>query len=504
MSKEEAVVLGWESVIKEFLDLKRDTEEEKYLKDILKDVVENCEKNNWFNNESIKSYVESMKSKKTDGVTLLASMKEKLFGFRDIENLVAEIDIKGLCDAYVAKSLDLSKKYSPMLWIDSASKNASSVSFATHVVKLTHSKIDTPSIFDSIDATSDLYVSTSSLKEKIVDGAVAGNQFAPIFQFLELEFNGIKLASELSRKETVALESFSKDAEQLSLWNKAFKAVSIPGDMAAHALLKQIYFPASSVSDHQYHLLCPVVSSSLAHLVYQTLFNDDNKLINSQYEKNKYCPYVRVRYPNRANISVTASNHSNASQLNGKRGGKLHLLAAQPPTWKKTLSPPIKRKSWFDYGIPYSAVKNNVDYIREFLLRFESADLSVRDPNRKKWLIEWVGSIVDDVLFYAGNIQSLPAGWTNDAAIKLKAEHQYFLDPYRDDEVFQSRRSNENWQAVVCLDFAGWLNKQLKGINSKFTPQPWHTKLWVELMEPQLRELNETLGFMQSYKKENV
>jgi CRISPR-associated protein Csy1 len=68
--------------------------------------------------------------------------------------------------------------------------------------------------------------------------------------------------------------------------------------------------------------------------------------------------------------------------------------------------------------------------------------------------------------------------------------HQYFLDPYRDDKTFQSARKASNWQAVVCQDFAHWLNQKLIGKEKNFTPQPFHTRIWIELLEQPLREHN--------------
>ena len=49
-------------------------------------------------------------------------------------------------------------------WINKASQDASSVSFATHVIKLTHSKIDGSSIYDQISSQKNDILTTSSLK----------------------------------------------------------------------------------------------------------------------------------------------------------------------------------------------------------------------------------------------------------------------------------------------------------------------------------------------------
>jgi CRISPR-associated protein Csy1 len=142
-----------------------------------------------------------------------------------------------------------------------------------HVNKLTHSKIDSPSIYDQISATKTEYITTSALTVKAIDGAVAGNQFAPIFQLLELECNGIKLAAELSNPKSDALELFSEENEYLE-WNQGFGKALVSGSLASHLLAKQVYFSLnqSDSASEQYHLLCNVTSSSMAQAIFEGCF----------------------------------------------------------------------------------------------------------------------------------------------------------------------------------------------------------------------------------------
>ncbi|MFW8602442.1 type I-F CRISPR-associated protein Csy1, partial [Desulfobacterota bacterium M19] len=178
----------------------------------------------------------------------------------------------------------------------------------------------------------------------------------------------------------------------------------------------------------------------------------------------------------------------NASQLNGKRGGKLALFCSQPPIWEGQLKPPINQSSFLYAGLNYHKVKEPIDFLRDFLIRFEKINLSTKDPKKKKWIDGWVNNIIDEIFLYAACIQNLPPGWSNYRNIKLKLEHRYFLDPHRDDEDFQKLRQSTDWQTVVCSDFANWLNGRLKGKDKKFTPQREHTQMWKKLMEKELRE----------------
>lgn len=356
------------------------------------------------------------------------------------------------------------------------------MSFATHVIKLTHSKIDSPSLFDCIDAQDNRYMTTSALQEKIIDGAVAGNQFAPIFQFLELELNGEKLASKFS-SENKTLSPFTDSDEEMIEWNHNFKKALSSDKISTHTLAKQVYFPVDNpVTENKYHLLCNVISSSLAHTVYLNMFSEGQKQVKKIREKGKFSDNSSINFVHTAHLCATASNHSNASQLNGKRGGRLYLFSSQPPIWQSQLKPPINRKSCFD-DFYNATIKTELDYMREFLLRFKNLDLSINDPKRKQWLEKWVNNIIDELLFYAGTIHNLPSGWSNTEQIKLKTEHQYFLDPFREDIEFQSACKINNWQTVICADFSYWLNRQLIGKSKQFTPKKEHHRIWMRLLE---------------------
>jgi CRISPR-associated protein Csy1 len=104
-----------------------------------------------------------------------------------------------------------------------------------------------------------------------------------------------------------------------------------------------------------------------------------------------------------------------------------------------------------------------------------------------------MGEIIDEVLGYAANIQNINPGWSNTNDIKLKLEHQYFLDPYRDNDAFQMARKASDWHAVICKDFAQWLNRLLIGKEKQFTPQREHRRLWMAFMDQPLRDYNQTI-----------
>jgi CRISPR-associated protein Csy1 len=169
----------------------------------------------------------------------------------------------------------------------------------------------------------------------------------------------------------------------------------------------------------------------------------------------------------------------------------LNLLNCKPPIWEDQLKPPITHKSLFGRAFYLPAAKEDIDYLRDYLLRFDQLGLSTRAPERWKWIEKWAGSIAEQFLAYVVRIQKLPAGWTGSEGIALKREHQYLLDPFRHDEEFQAARKGVDWQRVVCDDFGSWLNGRLRGKDKKFTPQAEHRRMWAKLLENPLREHND-------------
>lgn len=495
MAEEMGELQTWDDVITDFLAGKKSAEEEKYIKDEIKKIAEFYKRKNYYGEEFIAALFDPKKGKKEKSQLALDFQREKLQEILSLELNPEDLDVAKLNQDYAKKCADLENKYEARSWITKAAKDAVSVSFATHVAKLTHSKIDSPSLYDSVTSVKTDVITTASLTEKAIDGAVAGNQFAPVFQFLELELAGRKLAAEFASDSSQALQFFAKDHEELALWNANFKNVLSRYSPSTHALAKQVYFPIEfnkANAPDSYHLLCHMKSSSLAHAIYNKVFDESQKEPKELRRKDKYSEYPVSSFVANARLSVTASNHSNASQLNGKRGGKLHLFSTQPPTWQNQLKPPLYKKSLFD-DFSHPSIKLEVDYLREYLLRFERIELSVKNPQRRKWIEKWVANIIDELLNYAATIQTLPAGWSDTEDCRLKTEHQYFLDPYRDDAAFQNFREGSDWQSVICSDFSRWLNRRLVGKEKKFTPQAEHSRWWAMLLEQPLREYNQII-----------
>lgn len=475
----------WQGLIKTFFAEKFEVDFVKYLKEVFKSVETAYQKEGLITDEEIEFIFNTRKNKRE------AEELESQFILAQLDRL-ARMEIKPQVLNFEhqkieinIKKQELNQKYHPENWLTWAAENATNVVFATHVPKLTHSSIDSSAFFDNTTSDKDRYLTTAKLKSIAIDGAVRGNQYAPVYQFLELERNGKKLANIFEDLETDVLEDFAKDRMQSREWNKGFSAALSTRRPAAHSLLKQVYFP---IDNGEYHLLCNVVSSSQAQAIFE--FMRRNTDVDYKLRSNrKYSPNEYFNFLNRANISITASNHGNASQLNGRRGGRLNLVLSQPPVWQTQLKPPMYISSFFYELSKSTEVRETIKYLADFLNRFENLQLSIKNPKRMRWLEQWIENLSDEVLVYVRTIQALPAGWSKTAGIKLKLAHQLLLDCHRDDESFIHERNSFDWGEVIIRDFAYWLNYRLRSANENFTPQDVHTKLWMKLFKTNFRDV---------------
>ncbi len=477
----------WQELIRNYLYDKSNTELIKHIKSACKDAEKSYNKSE-ISDDEFAIFIDARKNRKPDNVT---DIEFQINRFSQLLVFAEQLDFLNkheLQKNYDNEQNKLVEKYHPKSWLEDAANNASSVTFATHVAKLTHSKIDSPSLYDSIDSTKEGVITTSVLNEMIVDGAVAGNQYAPIYQLLCIEHEGLTLAEALLENGQDILRNFTTDENQLAKWHQRFKAVTQATELGTHALAKQIYFP---VNKKHYHLLVNIVSSSLAHQIFNTLFNYKERHIKKQYFDKKYVEASFFDYPKKATLSVTASNHSNASQLNGKRGGKLYLFNTQPPVWQSQLKPPAHHHSMFNVPELNYACADNIASLRKMLL--DTLDI-YRKPDVMRGLENWVKSIADEILTYASQIQHLEFGWSIDSTLEKQAiKHCYLLDPYRDDDKFVQLLHSDDWQETVSEHFAHWLNQKLAGKDKQFTPQSEHRKIWRRIFANKLRDFMETI-----------
>ena len=370
-------------------------------------------------------------------------------------------------------------------WINTSANNAISlqanskdtaISVATHVAKLTHSSISwaTSVFYKNNDEHG--YLSTSSIKKVKADVAHPDLKLAPISKFL-LFLHNKKLIDEIVNLEDFNIfKPFSVDNSEFEKWREGFFLYCTQNAVATHYLAKQVYFPVND----EYHLLSPMVSSVLDQEIYDRLnFDESMNEVRDCKNKGTYHPDIFISYPKKAILKVTASNNSNASLSNGKRGGKRYLFPSMPPTWQKIPSPPLKQKSLFAGEFDKRAWKLAKE-LQKYLIKLQNKEFgnkAIRDQVKQH-----INNIINILFDYVIEIQDMPSGWSEKA--KLKESHALWLDSNRDDQAFQEKRKSGQWQDDVCQDFGLWMNSKLSNKDMKLVK--FEKNKWAKLLQNRL------------------
>jgi len=412
---------------------------------------------------------------------------------KDSENKTRKI-LASLATSYsdIAKKVQATKqqaleKYKINQWLNDAAEKAGGVVLnVTHISKLTHSSAKGSNINVNIfEPTSDkpILVTTNCASKLPMDFAYSTAEYAPVAEFLQLDCDG-ELLGKLICEDSSILKPFAKDEAQLKQWQEQFSLAFNEKQKSTHEFLKQVYFPVGS----NYHLLTPLVSSSMAQLIYDRtwLTRQEDMVARNARNKGLFSNQVDVLFYKTAVLRITQTNHQNVSNLNGKRTGQLTLLPAVPPQWKTQLKPPTKIKTIFNRELGYQA-KKPLKKLRKLLLAIKFNELRV-NLQRKKLIAELITETADVVFDHVAQLHGLKhdAGWSLES--RLPTHQQYWLDPFRNDEDWQTSKADADWQTDIFNDFAKWVNKQLK--HPKLTLGVAQERHWRKLFIPLLREFN--------------
>lgn len=378
-----------------------------------------------------------------------------------------EVEIAKAKVEYAEKSMPIEESYKPIVWLTDAARRAKQISLATHAAKFTHSDAKASSVLVSKPFTdgkteNSQYLITANLTNKAID-AVGNAAALDVAKLLNIDVNGESLITQLQENHASALSAFTDNEELLQSWVTGFKLALSDEKLSSHNLTKQVYFPIKSeIGGVDYHLLCPLFSSSLAHKLHkkvtETRFGD-SKYIRDARRANKYDERMDVSFPNTAVQTFGGSKPQNISQLNSERYGQNFLLNAAPPTFQAQVKPPINSPSLFNRQLTYKVS----GYLRDF-----KAFLSNLKPEENNFKVRYkrdyhfILPMLDQLMIHAANIQTLPAGWASESNCKLKHAHALWLDVYNPYESFQREREKLDWQVVIAADFASWIIKQLK------------------------------------------
>jgi len=478
-----------------YVNRRRDEKEEKYLKDKPK-------KNKLTNGAIIERLLvivkkiskekdnikEIEKSKKTKGETSLNFQKrryESLIALVDDD--VSEQQLLDLKQEYQAFVFSNNEKHKTVTWLNQWTSKASDISFATHVGKLTHSSSKSSSILDNTIEKNNCYLTTNQLTYMEIDTASSNAASLPIADILKLSVNGTSVLDCLKRGDYSLFRKISNDAKLIDRWCNQLKQSYDSLQKQSYFLSKQIYFPTQ---DRQYHLLMPLTSSSLVHalhLEHKKYWDVEQVNARKQKGNKKFSTTVTCTYPNKAYLHVTGSNHSNASSLNGERGGRIALFPAMPPQWKARMPSYINRTSIFDKTLALE-LKDEINELRNYLLLLKNKSLSISEPKRNAVVMNKLQAISSHFFNYLEKINhnEVTKGWT--LGSKLPGEEQLAFEPWRQDQDARVLKINNAWQKTLCQSYGRWLNQQLSQ-KCKLNLTIIQATLWADCFLLELREM---------------
>ena len=475
------------AVIEAFFLRKKEPGLEKILKETLKICGEKIAKSS--ESQELKNQAKALlDSKKPKEQSALEHIQEKYTQLLNLkyQNPVLLLDVK----SDTAKSIQtLDEKFTPSQWIADAANKASGVVLdITHIAKLTHSSAKASNfngLAFGVLQPKMLLVSANSVEKLPIDFAYSTAEYAPIAEFLQLDCAG-EMLGKIICADPSALKAYAEDNAQLQLWQAQFSLAFNEKTKSSHILAKQVYFPLPPESG--YHLLTPLISSSLAQVIDDRIWEARRKdtPVNKARTDKTFSAEVARMFLRTAVLKTTQTNHQNVSNLNGKRNGQLTLFPAIPPQWQTQTKPPIHLKTLFNKQLAAQAREPRTE-LKNLLLAIKANKLSV-NLQRKQLIREHITDIADVVFDYAAQIQGLTQhiGWSQTS--QLPAHQQYWLDPLRSDNDFQTAKATLDWSSDVVIDFSKWINRQIK--HKQLTLGTAHEKQWQKLFTPLLREFN--------------
>jgi CRISPR-associated protein Csy1 len=381
-------------------------------------------------------------------------------------------------------------KFDQNKWISNAAHKSNSVSVdMTHIAKLTHSSAKASNfnaLTFGVQQPETLLITANFAGKLPTDFAYTTAEYSPIAEFLQLDCSGEMLGKILCNN-PLDLRPYAHDDEQLQQWQKQFSQAFNEKNKCSHTLVKQVYFPVPL--EKGYHLLTPLVSSSLAQIIHERVWATRQKdsLVREARTNKAYSKEIDSLFQT-AILKVTQSSkaHTNVSSLNVKRSGQLMLFPAIPPQWQVQIKPPIYLKTLFNKQLAVQA-REPLTELKNLLLAIKANKLSV-NLQRKRLIRSHITDIANVVFDYATQIQRLKqyTNWSKES--QLPVHQQYWLDPLRLDEEFQTANATLDWSSDLVIDFSKWINRHIK--HKQLTLGSTHEKQWQKLFTPLLREFN--------------
>lgn len=345
-------------------------------------------------------------------------------------------------------------------WIDDAAQLASQVSVVTHAAKYSHGDSKSSSLFQNVSSVSggrsNGYITTASLMAVPIDLVCSAGAMG-VAGFLTIQVDETMLLDFIFRSDPSPLKKFAESEEQLSRWMKGFSSVFEERPPKSHTFSKQIYFP---VGEREYHLLSPLFPSGLAHTLYEKVqisrYSEEAKEIRQKRRDRLFSEKATLDYPDLGVQTFGGTKPQNISLLNSRRGGKVYLLPSLPPIWKSSRKAP-QTDAVFWHQFKYDSKPVFERYVNFLRAVKNYNNKAIREKSK-----EYVSQIIDQLFFFADQIESLGTGWSKNSSMSLHIK--LWLDPnYSDEKIdFQAIRETVPWIDMVANDFSTSVMKLLK------------------------------------------
>lgn len=366
-----------------------------------------------------------------------------------------EAERKKLKEAFTDEHLSkIHSDHEIVSWMNYIAENASKVSLnVSHVAKLTHSSNKAINLVDSIPQQKYHYLlTTQTANVDELDSAYTDASYAPVAEFLSFNvMDSDKNLGEFLAENEIYFSKISDNSEVREQWQTQISEAYVAKKLSSHVLAKQVYMPV----DDSYHVISPVKSSALAHKIFEKISVSRSKdtPVNQARKQNISYDGVYTFFPKTAFLSVTKSNHQNASKLNGTRRGGLYFFQANPPQWKKEALPPQTMMQF----LVCCRTNNTLEIFKEIKRLFyvmKKENLSI-NLNRRNVLTELVEGIADEVIHQILWIQqSYTKGWAND--VEIQPYLRSFLDP-----IANNQNENKEYIDEFTEQITKWINKNL-------------------------------------------
>jgi CRISPR-associated protein Csy1 len=375
---------------------------------------------------------------------------------------------------------DTASKYDYPTWLADAARRVGQIQAVTHVLKATHPDARGTSLHVKPETLHPhAEIGSHTLAEAFAEDVVGNAAALDVFKFLKLEVDGRKLLDWMQQSDADLLAALDSDPDTAKEWAAAFGGlVRASAKAASHVNAKQLYWLTGDdpANNHQYHLLQPLFSSSLAHAVHADIqdvrFGEANKLARQARRNGDASESGYRDYRGLVVRKLGGTKPQNISQLNSERGGVNYLLASLPPRWRDDNTPKLLAvDSALERFAAFEEVRPLVKQLADFLLTDPPKTVETRQ--KRETMERALGQLLA-VFGISAQAQMTP-GWTRDNDCRLPLCEQLWLDqerielPPREDAQGHQQDADfiaayewGDWPDEVAGRFANWLNKRLR------------------------------------------